>query len=193
MSAVPAPAVPAVRRLSILYDGRCTLCLRCKVWLQRQPAFVALEFVDQNMAACGRRFPTLVLRRAGDDAPEELVVVADDGRVWRGGGAWLMVLWALRAYRPLSVRLARSPAGRVLARRAFALVSAHRDWVGRRLDPQAEARLEAELPRAAAVAFEERTLTCRLGGANATTAALRAVQARTRAAQGGEPIPPVGR
>src|SRR4051812_25798812 len=108
-----------MRTLTLLYDGRCGFCVRCKAWLEKQPQIVPLEFVPAGTAEARRRFPG-----ASDSTePEELVVVSDEGEVWRGDGAFLMCLWALAEWREWSLRLAQ-PELRPLARRAL-------EWVGR--------------------------------------------------------------
>lgn len=41
--------------------------------------------------------------------------MGDDGSLWQGAGAWVILLWALREYREWSLRLA-SPAMQQIAR-----------------------------------------------------------------------------
>ncbi|MBK7643358.1 MAG: hypothetical protein IPJ19_09935 [Planctomycetes bacterium] len=62
----------------------------------------------------------------------ELHVVASDGRLWRGAGAWVMCLWALRETRSLALSLS-GPRRMALAQRAVAKFSERRytlseDW-----------------------------------------------------------------
>lgn len=110
-----------MKRLTVLYDERCGFCERCRRWLQNQEAFVRLEFVGARTPEATRRYPELKL--GGE--PEELVVVSDEGGVYRGASAWLMCLWALVQYRGWARRLAK-PALRPLVRRACGLFSSHR-------------------------------------------------------------------
>ena len=110
-----------MKRLTILYDMRCPLCRRCRVWLERQPAFVPLVFLLLQSAETECRFPGI-----GKLHPEkEMVVISDTGDVWQGGSAWVMCLWALREYREWAQRLAH-PALLPLARRACEVVSENR-------------------------------------------------------------------
>jgi len=91
-----------VNRLYVLFDGECELCARCRDWLMRQPKFVPLEFIAFQSPEVRQRFP-------GIDAlnpQEQLLVVADDGAVYRGANAWVMCLWALQDYRNYAQRLA---------------------------------------------------------------------------------------
>ena len=115
-----------MKRLTILYDMHCPLCRRCRVWLERQPAFVPLVFLPLQSEEVACRFPGI-----GALHPErEIVVISDTGDVWQGGSAWVMCLWALREYREWSQRLAH-PVLLPLARRVCELVSANRHQLSR--------------------------------------------------------------
>ena len=124
-----------MKKLTVLYDAQCGFCVKCRWWLVAQPKFVAMEFFPGGTAGAAERFPGLF--RA--DEPEELIVVSDEGGVYRGTRAWIMCLWALKEYREWAMRLS-SPALMPLARGAFALVSASRrklsSWL--RLAPETE-------------------------------------------------------
>ena len=108
-------------RLYLLYDARCSLCRRVRDWVVRQPAWWPVAPIAAGSEEARRRFPEI--------EPGELTVVASDGRYWRGDHAWLMVLFALKAYRGWSRRLA-SPLLLPLARKAFATLSEHREVCG---------------------------------------------------------------
>ena len=125
-----------MRRLFVLYDARCGLCSWAGRWARLQPSFVELVFLAAGSDEARRRFPSL----ADPGEPEELVVVSDEGGVYRGGDAWVMCLYALEDYREWSIRLA-SPALKPMARRAFALLSRSRSKVSRWLGLMADAEL----------------------------------------------------
>jgi predicted DCC family thiol-disulfide oxidoreductase YuxK len=110
-----------MKRLHVLYDGKCDLCRRVRVWLDRQPAFVPLAFLPLQSSEVGRRFPGIEQFRPD----EQLIVVSDTGDLWRGESAWITILWALREYREWAARLAH-PTLRPFARQACALVSENR-------------------------------------------------------------------
>ncbi len=118
-----------MERLYVLYDGRCGLCRWVKSWAKDQAAFVPLVFVPAESPEAER----LVPGSSQSDSLEELVVVSDEGHLYRGDSAWIMCFYALEEFREWSCRLA-SPALRPLARKAFALLSKHRvqvsDWLG---------------------------------------------------------------
>ncbi|MGW7405092.1 thiol-disulfide oxidoreductase DCC family protein [Streptomyces sp. NPDC054833] len=106
MSAVPATAdrgavrVP-VHGLTVLYDAECSLCAHVRDWLVKQRQLVPLELVPAGSAEARRRYPGLDHRATLD----EVTVVGDAGQIYRGAAAWIVVLWALREYRPLAHRL----------------------------------------------------------------------------------------
>ncbi len=107
--------------LTVFYDARCGLCSQVRQWLSQQPAYVSLDFVPYDSPEAVRRLPSLRHLRAD----QEIVVMADTGEVWQGGGAWVTCLWALKEYRTWSARLA-SPAMQRLARGIVHSISQHR-------------------------------------------------------------------
>jgi predicted DCC family thiol-disulfide oxidoreductase YuxK len=90
-----------MRRLTVLYDDRCSFCRSCRRWLEKQPQLVKLEFLPARGMYAAEAFPGLDVQ-----AGEELVVVDDDGGVYRGDDAFLMCLWAMEDYREWADRLA---------------------------------------------------------------------------------------
>ena len=117
---------PTASALTVLYDPDCPLCVRCWKWFDAQPKLLPVDFVPQGTPDAGRRFPAL--RVGPGETVEELIVVSRDGKVYRNDSAWIMCLYALRQYRALAFRLSR-PALRPLARRAYHIVSSHRQWL----------------------------------------------------------------
>ncbi|MFJ5551982.1 thiol-disulfide oxidoreductase DCC family protein [Streptomyces sp. NPDC093225] len=110
----PAPPVPTrtpVRRLTVLYDAQCPLCVHLRNWLLGQKWLVPLALVPAGSFEAHRRFPRL------DHAAtlREITVVGDKGQVWRGTGAFIVCLWALAEHRPKARWLA-TPTGLPFAR-----------------------------------------------------------------------------
>ena len=134
-----------MKRLTILYDGGCVLCLRCRLWALRQARYFQIEFIDQCSLEARTRFPTLNL----GPTPSELIAIGDDGSIYRDDSAWIMCLYAMRRYRPLAMRLAK-PALRGLARRVYDLVSSHRYDISRLLPSLSDASLKQFVDRAQA-------------------------------------------
>lgn len=115
-----------MKHLFVLFDSECALCQRCRRWLMEQPAFIELRFVSLHEPDLAARFPGIQAMRPG----EQLLVVSDEGAVYRGPYAWIMCLYSLRKYRVHAQRLAH-PALLPWARRVCELLSAHRYAVSR--------------------------------------------------------------
>lgn len=115
-----------MEKLYVLYDPRCELCCRLKDWLLAQRSWLDLSLVPAGSAKAERLFPELKqLATAGD-----LVVVSDEGLVYKNDRAWIMVLYALPEYREWAYRLAH-PLLLPLARQAFAAISRNRHALSR--------------------------------------------------------------
>jgi predicted DCC family thiol-disulfide oxidoreductase YuxK len=112
--------------LTLLYDPGCGLCRRVHGWLAEQPKLVELKLIPIKTEAARRRFPKL----NHDLTSEDLTVVSDQGAVYFGPKAWLMVLWSLCRYREWSYRLA-SPELLPTTKRVVSLVSQHRFQISR--------------------------------------------------------------
>ena len=125
-----------MQTLYVMYDAHCGMCTEAQHWLRRQPAHVKLRLMPSDGEEVRRRFPGL--------PPGELAVVSDSGQVWLGDRAFLMCLWALRAYRGWARRLA-SPVLRPLARQAFEAVSRNRRSVSGFLGLKSETELRKRL------------------------------------------------
>ena len=136
-----------MKTLHVLYDEKCALCQRCRLWLMRQPAFIELRFVALQSPETECRFPGIGALRP----EEQLLAVSDAGDVYKGPNAWIMCLYALREYREWAQRLAH-PALLPLARRVCELVSENRlsisrQFAGRRPE-EFKQMLDAECPAA---------------------------------------------
>ncbi|MDQ3819844.1 MAG: DUF393 domain-containing protein [Acidobacteriota bacterium] len=115
-----------MRYLTVLYDPVCGLCRRAHEWLMDQPKFIELAFVPVNSEEARYRFPRLNHALTAKD----LTVVSDEGAVYFGAKAWLMVLWALPRYREWSYRLS-SPELLPTAKRVFSTISKKRYQISR--------------------------------------------------------------
>lgn len=140
-----------MERLTVLYDGSCGFCVECARWLSAQPKHLRLELLASSTLAARTRYPTLT--PAG--ASEELVVIDDEGGVYRGTHAWIMCLWALREYRSTAEKLAR-PALLPLARATFAMISRSRKplsrWLALAPEPEVARAAARETPDACSAA-----------------------------------------
>ena len=115
-----------IESLTVLYDEQCTLCRRCRHWLEMQQCLVPLNFMAAGSEEATLRYHDVPWLGA------DLVVVSNHGDAWIGPAAFLMCLWATEPYRHWSYKLS----GRSLAPLAesfFHTVSKRRGWIGRRL------------------------------------------------------------
>lgn len=135
-----------MRRLYVLYDAECGLCSRIRRWAEARATYVDLEFVAAQSERARRWFPTLVRH---DRRSEELVVVSDEGGVYREDSSWIMVLYATHEYRAWSLRLAR-PGLLPYARRAFRALTDSRQTISDALGLVSDAELAAYLERTSA-------------------------------------------
>ena len=115
-----------MRALTVLYDPDCGLCRRAHGWLTEQAKLIELNFVPCASAEARQRYPQL----DHDLTKKDLAVISDDGWVYFGPKAWLMVLWALTRYRDWSYRLA-TPELLPTTRRVVSLISQNRYQIGR--------------------------------------------------------------
>jgi predicted DCC family thiol-disulfide oxidoreductase YuxK len=126
-----------MEKLYILYDSQCGVCTWAKRWMMRQPALIDLSFIPAGSLLAARLFPNLAKQ---GETSDELVVVSDEGGVYREGSAWIMCLFALEDYREWANRLAH-PLLCPLARQAFALLSRERSRITRWLGLASEAEI----------------------------------------------------
>lgn len=111
-----------MKRLTVLYDRDCGFCVYCRSWLARQPAFLGLDFAAIQSAEARALLAPYGIE---ETAARELLVLSDEGGLYRGAKAFIMALYALQEYREWSLFLAR-PSLRPLARRAFETLSRNR-------------------------------------------------------------------
>jgi len=134
-----------MKKLVVLYDYNCGLCQRARRWLEGQPKFLEMEFIPAWSDHARQRFPGL------PQEDNELMVVADDGSVYKNDRGWILCLWALVDYREWADRLA-SPKLLPLARTAFLLVSENRIRLSRLFRLHNDDGVAYELKRHGAVA-----------------------------------------
>ena len=120
MLTLPSPRrEPAMKRLTVLYDSKCELCVRCHDFLAVSRTLVPLELLSCHSRAVRERYGSVPW------LGEELVVVSDEGDVWVGAAAFLVSMWALADYREWSYRLS-GPTLAPLAERFFVALSSRR-------------------------------------------------------------------
>jgi predicted DCC family thiol-disulfide oxidoreductase YuxK len=115
-----------MQALTVLYDQECGLCRRAHNWLAEQSKLVELNFVPCASEDARKRYPQL----NHDLTKKDLTVVSDNGAVYFGPKAWLMVLWALTQYRDWAYRLA-TPELLPTTKKVVSVISQNRYQLGR--------------------------------------------------------------
>ena len=110
-----------MNKLTVFYDHNCGLCRACRRWLSKQATYFAVEFVPYDSMAARSICPEI----GKLDPGRQIVAMADNGDIYRGGNAWVMCLYATREHRPLAMKLS-SPILLPLAKKICALVAANR-------------------------------------------------------------------
>jgi predicted DCC family thiol-disulfide oxidoreductase YuxK len=121
VSAMGAP----VRRLTVLYDAQCSLCVHLRQWLSHQRQLVPLDLVPAGSDEARRRYPRLDHART----LREITVIGDKGQIYAGPAAWIVCLWALAEYRPKAHWLA-TPAGAPFVRVTMLAAAKYREATG---------------------------------------------------------------
>jgi predicted DCC family thiol-disulfide oxidoreductase YuxK len=91
-----------MNKIYIIYDSECGLCVQCRKWIEKQPAFLQITFLPRNSQEAATLITTVTDQKLGD----ELIVVSDEGGLYRGAHAWVMCLYALQNYRELGNKIA---------------------------------------------------------------------------------------
>jgi len=106
-------------KLFVLYDPDCGLCEAVRGWMRDQRSSLQIDVIPRESPRALTLFPDI------HPEPDELVVVDDEGSVYRGDSAFIICLYALDAYRAWAYRLS-SPILRPFARRVFEMLSKNR-------------------------------------------------------------------
>jgi len=115
-----------MQALTVLYDPECGLCRRAHEWLAYQSKIIELKFVACASDEARKRYPQL----DHDLTKKDLTLVSDDGGVYFGPKAWLMVLWSLVRYREWAYRLA-TPELLPTTKRVVSMISQNRYQISR--------------------------------------------------------------
>lgn len=110
-----------MKELTVLYDASCGICRNCREWVEEQERFFPIHFVPLQDPHLEERFPGIGTYRP----VEQMLAIGEGGALYQGADAWIMVLYALKGYRELSLRLSH-PALKPLARKSYELVSKNR-------------------------------------------------------------------
>ncbi len=116
-------AQPPLATLTVLYDGRCPVCVACRDWLASSSQLVPLTLLDAHDPLARSRFASVPW------LAHELVAADERGRVWAGPAAFVVVLFCLERYRWLARWLSHD-AVLPITDALFAALSTHRADLG---------------------------------------------------------------
>lgn len=109
------------KKLHVLYDGSCPLCIRSAMWLAAQIKYVPIVLISAQQAIKLPQYAHIDM----SDPPEDLIVATDDGHIYRNDEAFLLCLYMLRNYRHWA-KVLSTPKLRPLARKAYFYLSRNR-------------------------------------------------------------------
>jgi predicted DCC family thiol-disulfide oxidoreductase YuxK len=103
------------------YDGCCGLCAKARESLEAEATQLPITFLAYQSPEMAALFPELLALRPD----QQIIVLADNGAIYQGDSAWLMLLWATDRWRSLAETLA-APAYRGLVKRVVTSISDRR-------------------------------------------------------------------
>ena len=115
-------------KLTVFFDAQCGMCVRAASWLEREPCYFPVELLPMQSREARDRYPEI----AAELDNGTFVVLDDRGGVYLESSARLMLLYATRRYRPLSLKLSH-PALRPLVDRFLNAVGQNRYRISRLL------------------------------------------------------------
>lgn len=134
-----------MRKLYILYQARCHHCAASRAWLEKQAAYIPVEFIPAQSVAAQTKFPGL----AQYDQTQPLLVITKEGDVYESSAAYIMSFYVLEKYRELSLRFAK-PRLLPVARQIFELISTNTEaavkWINSKSDEEIASALSAMPP-----------------------------------------------
>lgn len=112
-----------MRALTVLYDGLCPLCERCRHFLESARQRIPLRVIDCHSAEARQRFGRI------PGLGRELVAIDDEGQYWIGPAAFVMCLWALEPFAAIAALMLWSPV-RPITIALFGWISENRRTIG---------------------------------------------------------------
>ncbi len=79
-----------VKSLSIIYDGQCAFCFRCRRIIENFDTFGAFQFYDfHDQEAMEGKFPMI----RPEEAEEAMIVVTEELQIFKGFYAFRKIMW----------------------------------------------------------------------------------------------------
>lgn len=126
--------------LCVLYDETCGFCCECARRIAEKRHRIPIHCLPRQSPEVKAAFGDF--DKAG--TRPELIVIDDDGGVYRDADAWIITLWALEGYQRWATRLTR-PSLRPFARSLFEVVSSNRHALSKLLALETDEVLQQKL------------------------------------------------
>lgn len=120
------------KKLTILYDSECRVCVAIRNWVAQQATYIDLRFLPMRHPKTHACYPEIV-QKIYDD---QFIVIDDRGRYYTDNNARIMCLYALKRTRHLSTLLAK-PSLKWLSTSVLSWFSRNRHQLGRLMPQQA--------------------------------------------------------
>lgn len=91
-----------IRKIEVLYDGRCGMCCTFSEWINRQPRTCEIEFFPYQAA----KAKELILEIGALNPAKEMIVRTDQNEIYRAAEAWVLCLYSCANQQGLARRLA---------------------------------------------------------------------------------------
>ena len=118
------------------------MCCACRRWILKEPAYIPISFVAYQSDRAKELCPEI----ESFDPAGEIVVMADNGAIYRGGKGWIMCLYALKNYREWALRMAQ-PALLPMAKKLCHVISKNRHTLSKLFRDHTDTELREELER----------------------------------------------
>jgi len=112
----------SIHHIKAFYDADCGMCSKARNRLSAEPTHLDVEFIalqsDTAKELLGAHYDADQLRK-------EIHVLAENGDLWVGGDAWILLLWSTCRWRSLATTLA-SPLCKPMVKKVVGLISENR-------------------------------------------------------------------
>ena len=112
----------SIHHIKAFYDAQCGMCTKARNRLSAEPTHLDVEFValqsDTAKELLGTHYDEKQLRK-------EIHVLADNGDLWVGADAWILLLWATCRWRSLATTLS-NPVFKPVVKKVVSLISENR-------------------------------------------------------------------
>lgn len=91
-----------IQNIEVYYDGRCGMCCTFHEWINKQPRAYGVHFVPYQSPRAEEWFTGVNAL----DPEREMIVRADNGKLYRSAQGWVLCLLSCANYQSIGRRLA---------------------------------------------------------------------------------------